>query len=1079
MKIKNILLILVLITGLFINGKNTARAENTAELKRIQKLIELLGDEDWETRENATNDLINIGDGALEPVKGILTHPDPEVRLRAKLIFKTIKWGVSPELRNKIGNVMNDFEEGTTEVKQQIINQLIQYGVSAAPIYFKILLYESDETVKQQVYSLLYTYLNDAEFLKKLLSASTDSSDYWINRLMGDSFQRTADYTEAIKYYEKAFKVKPADTNLVPILDSAYSQGKQWEKGIALYENLIKQGNKQASYYIRLGVMYHKAANKDKAKSIFDDILSTQKATADDILSISRFYEAQGNLAEAVEFYKKGAGTFPEDINLLNGLTMCYMMQEDYDSAIPAFEKLLNKAPPLPNQFILVVFENLGECYYQKNDLQKAKDTWWRMVDTQEPQLMYFQQLINVLENHDLTEEIIKAYQLAFKSFPDDSDFKIELAKTHYRQQDYKTALETLLTAYQGTAPHLEIIFETFMNTMLFNDQTGTIAKDLLEKHVSENQNSIFPKLLLANTMENQGKKDKALEILNGLLDGNNEFSEFEYRKTGLLLYRLKSYDTAISLYNKMLSFYQNKNNDCTEVYEALGQCYYAKGDAANAQKTWLKITAENKAQDLAACLSQGRIFLAHKMFPDAQQSYETALKLTKEPEQLRGIYYCLVKTSLAGKNIDEAIKYFCAAKETAVKDADYDIMGDYLIDMSLPDPVTTANDRDKLIDGIMTKIEQDVNKLKEKDKANILLLLSRFYQAQEKTKESAESIKEAIKLLPDNKDIRYRLGFIYYYSGAFDDAEKTYRELGEKEPSNPLPLYLLGETYKQKNQKQKSADIINKAQNISSSYPESDHLNWGSYLKQIGFNETALYELNQIIQMPPQNSINDANAYELLGNLMLKDNNFEQALKYILKERKIISDRNIILMYDMDRFFSKGYHTLSQYQKTDFINSYIEYLKGKSYYQSNKTAEGKKCLENALEIHPGNFAVVNGLIELAEQNKFPAQELKKLSAGVIKYNEIQLEQNPSDSYHYYALAETYRLFTDKTDEALDLINKALLLEPGVLDYYYTLAEIYLKKNDVKSAGKIARTLLNLRPNQETYRKLTEKTKDK
>jgi hypothetical protein len=59
--------------------------------QEIENLIKLLGADDWETREKATQDLIAIGRPAVGLVKEALNSTDPEVKMRARLILGSIK----------------------------------------------------------------------------------------------------------------------------------------------------------------------------------------------------------------------------------------------------------------------------------------------------------------------------------------------------------------------------------------------------------------------------------------------------------------------------------------------------------------------------------------------------------------------------------------------------------------------------------------------------------------------------------------------------------------------------------------------------------------------------------------------------------------------------------------------------------------------------------------------------------------------------------------------------------------------------------------------------------------------------
>lgn len=59
---------------------------------RIKELVKQLGDEDFQTREKATEDLIKIGEAAEELLTKALQDPDPERRTRVARIIQTIEW---------------------------------------------------------------------------------------------------------------------------------------------------------------------------------------------------------------------------------------------------------------------------------------------------------------------------------------------------------------------------------------------------------------------------------------------------------------------------------------------------------------------------------------------------------------------------------------------------------------------------------------------------------------------------------------------------------------------------------------------------------------------------------------------------------------------------------------------------------------------------------------------------------------------------------------------------------------------------------------------------------------------------
>jgi tetratricopeptide (TPR) repeat protein len=69
-------------------------------------LIEQLGHDEYGEREAAQGRLLDIGVPAEDAVRKALQHPDPEIRRRAGIILKQIKWHLPPEQRARLGDAM-------------------------------------------------------------------------------------------------------------------------------------------------------------------------------------------------------------------------------------------------------------------------------------------------------------------------------------------------------------------------------------------------------------------------------------------------------------------------------------------------------------------------------------------------------------------------------------------------------------------------------------------------------------------------------------------------------------------------------------------------------------------------------------------------------------------------------------------------------------------------------------------------------------------------------------------------------------------------------------------------------------
>jgi hypothetical protein len=59
----------------------------TPQEAKVAELVNQLADEDWEKRETATDELVKMGNPIIPILEKMKEHPDPEVRLRIKIVL--------------------------------------------------------------------------------------------------------------------------------------------------------------------------------------------------------------------------------------------------------------------------------------------------------------------------------------------------------------------------------------------------------------------------------------------------------------------------------------------------------------------------------------------------------------------------------------------------------------------------------------------------------------------------------------------------------------------------------------------------------------------------------------------------------------------------------------------------------------------------------------------------------------------------------------------------------------------------------------------------------------------------------
>jgi HEAT repeats len=116
---------------------------------RIARLIEQLGDRKFRVREDATKQLTAIGKPAVPALRAVLESPDPDIRLRARLILNKIESGI-PYLIGALG-------DRDAKVRKDAAVQLGRIGTpakEAAPALVRALK-DPDQTVRDAALNAL------------------------------------------------------------------------------------------------------------------------------------------------------------------------------------------------------------------------------------------------------------------------------------------------------------------------------------------------------------------------------------------------------------------------------------------------------------------------------------------------------------------------------------------------------------------------------------------------------------------------------------------------------------------------------------------------------------------------------------------------------------------------------------------------------------------------------------------------------------------------------------------------------------------------------------------------------------
>lgn len=126
-------------------------AEKPPSKEELAQWVRQLGDNDYHTREKATQLLWKAGQHAEAAIRGALDNEDPEVARRARDLYEKFKWGVYPNTPPKIAERIQRYKAGDSTAKLAIVKDLFDLGGQGCLALVKIASAEDNPDLRRQL----------------------------------------------------------------------------------------------------------------------------------------------------------------------------------------------------------------------------------------------------------------------------------------------------------------------------------------------------------------------------------------------------------------------------------------------------------------------------------------------------------------------------------------------------------------------------------------------------------------------------------------------------------------------------------------------------------------------------------------------------------------------------------------------------------------------------------------------------------------------------------------------------------------------------------------------------------------
>lgn len=238
-----------------------------------QFLIQSIADENFQLRERTQQLIFAIGEPALPHLKNLASSRDEGARFFARRLAQMIEFGISPDLYEKIGTILSDYDSLNWRDRISAISEVERLGGrEALECLRKIFLREKSAHVRLQAANSLLRASEWSpeviEFLQKegiTKELPVPAITYEVFISQGIKYQEAQKYAESVEEFKKALKEYPQDFRANYYIALSYLHLKDYTLSVAHFKTCIEQEPQNIGAHYNIACAYSLQGNIDDA----------------------------------------------------------------------------------------------------------------------------------------------------------------------------------------------------------------------------------------------------------------------------------------------------------------------------------------------------------------------------------------------------------------------------------------------------------------------------------------------------------------------------------------------------------------------------------------------------------------------------------------------------------------------------------------------------------------------------------------------------------------------------------------------------------------------------------------------
>jgi len=248
-------------------------------------------------------------------------------------------------------------------------------------------------------------------------------------------YRKSNRLSELIDEYEKAWRNPNYDQSME--LAELYEELGMEDKALATYRRAVRLNSGSSDARLKVIRILERRGDERAVIAAYKDLIRVARQSRFEF-DLVRVYMRSGNRKDAIDSLKSIERRYPRDMDVHMNLADSYMRFEMRDEALRIYQKLV-RLEPKNDAFIL----GLGEFHYQNGDLDKAVETWTRLLNSKLSPAEAHAKLGQVLAEHGMVERGLTHFEKAVEISPGELGVRRGLALAYEHARQWQKSIDT------------------------------------------------------------------------------------------------------------------------------------------------------------------------------------------------------------------------------------------------------------------------------------------------------------------------------------------------------------------------------------------------------------------------------------------------------------------------------------------------------------------------------------------------------------------------------------------------------------------------------------------------------------